>query len=64
MSPSKPIASRFTARDALEIPKSVRELRRAIETHMPEVGIEDVIIDVDRQCRFTGSLEKTEQNVR
>jgi TnpA family transposase len=40
-------------RDALEISKSVRQLRRAIETHMPEVGIEDVLIDVDRHCRFT-----------
>jgi TnpA family transposase len=43
-------------RDALEISKSVRELRRAIETHMPEVGIEDVLIEVDRQCRFTREL--------
>jgi len=51
-------ADRFALRrrDALEIPKSVRELRRAIETHMPEVGIEDVLIDVDRQCRFTREL--------
>ena len=40
-------------RDALEISKNVRELRRAIETHMPEIGIEDVLIEIDRQCRFT-----------
>ena len=43
-------------RDALEVSKEVRELRRAIETHMPEVGIEDVLVEVDRRCRFTGEL--------
>ncbi len=43
-------------RDALDISKSVRELRRAIETHMPEIGIEEVLIEVDRQCHFTREL--------
>ncbi|HEY2734808.1 MAG TPA: hypothetical protein VGI70_12525, partial [Polyangiales bacterium] len=40
-------------RDALQISQSVRDLRRAVETHMPEIGIEDVLIEVDRQCQFT-----------
>jgi TnpA family transposase len=40
-------------RDALEVSKSVRDLRRAVETHMPEIGIEDVLIEVDKQCQFT-----------
>lgn len=43
-------------RDALEISKNVRELRRAVETHMPEIGIEDVLVEVDRRCRFTREL--------
>jgi hypothetical protein len=43
-------------RDALEISKNLRELRRAVETHMPEIGIEDVLVEVDRRCRFTREL--------
>jgi TnpA family transposase len=43
----------LSRRDALDVPKGVRELRRVIETHMPEVGIEDLLIEVDRWSRFT-----------
>ncbi len=44
------------ADEALDVSKDVRELRRAIETHMPEIGIEDVLVEVDRRCRFTREL--------
>jgi hypothetical protein len=38
------------------ISKEVRELRRAIETHMPEVGIENLLVEVDRRCHFSREL--------
>jgi hypothetical protein len=43
-------------RDALEISKEVRALRSAVETHMPEIGIEDLLVAVDRRCRFIREL--------
>lgn len=43
-------------RDALEISKEVRELRSAIEAHMPAIGIEDLLVDVDRRCHFIREL--------
>ena len=38
--------------DALEIPDRVQELRRVLETHLPRVRIEDLLLDVDAWCGF------------
>ncbi len=42
--------------DALEIPKSVRNLRRLIETRLPRIRLEDLLVDVDSWCGFTREL--------
>jgi len=46
----------LSRRDALEIPATVRELRRVIESHLPRTRIEDLLVDVDNRCGFTGEL--------
>ena len=46
----------LSKRDALDIPNSVRELRRVIETNMPRIRIEDLLVEVDGLCGFTGEL--------
>jgi len=43
-------------RDALEVPDAVREVRRVIETHLPRIRIEDLLVEVDRLCGFTREL--------
>lgn len=43
-------------RDALEVPEGVREIRRVIETHLPRVRIEELLVEVDRWCGFTREL--------
>jgi hypothetical protein len=43
-------------RDALELPERVRELRRVIETHLPKIRIEELLVEVDRWCGFTREL--------
>ena len=43
-------------RDALEVPDAVREVRRVIETHLPRIRIEDLLVEVDRWCGFTREL--------
>jgi hypothetical protein len=43
-------------RDALEVSNAVRELRSAVETHIPEIGIEELLVAVDRRCRFVREL--------
>jgi TnpA family transposase len=42
--------------DALEIPPRVEELRRVIETHLPRVRIEDLLVEVDSWCSFLGAF--------
>jgi TnpA family transposase len=42
--------------DALEIPQRVEELRRAIETHLPRVRIENLLGEVDSWCSFIRAL--------
>jgi hypothetical protein len=42
--------------DALEIPKSVEELRRVIETHLPRVRIENLLAEVDSWCGLIGAF--------
>lgn len=44
---------KLSRRDALEIPDRVRQLRRTIETHLPRVRIEDLLLEVDSWCHFT-----------
>jgi TnpA family transposase len=39
--------------DALDIPPRVKELRRAIETHLPRMRIEELLMTVDQWCGFT-----------
>ena len=39
--------------DALDVPLRVKELRRAIETHLPRTRIEALLMTVDRWCGFT-----------
>jgi hypothetical protein len=43
-------------RDAIEVPRVVRELRRVIETHLPRIRIEDLLVEVDSWCGFTRAL--------
>ncbi len=43
-------------RDALEVPERVREVKRVIETHLPRIRIEDLLVEVDRWCGFTREL--------
>jgi len=42
--------------DAVGVPASVRELRRAIEGYLPRIRIEDLVADVDARCAFTRQL--------
>jgi TnpA family transposase len=46
----------YARQDAEEEPASVRELRRAIEPHLPRIRIEDLLIEVDAWCGFTREL--------
>jgi hypothetical protein len=46
----------LSKRDALDVPNSVRELRRVIETNRPRIRIEDLLVEVDACCGFTGEL--------
>jgi TnpA family transposase len=39
--------------DAREVPPRVKELRRVIETHLPRIRIEELLMTVDRWCGFT-----------
>jgi hypothetical protein len=39
--------------DALDVPPQVKELRRVIETHLPRIRIEELLMTVDRWCGFT-----------
>jgi hypothetical protein len=39
--------------DALPVSREVRQLRREIESRMPRVRIEDILLDIDRRCGFT-----------
>lgn len=39
--------------DMLPLSPEVRQLRREIESRMPRVRIEDVLLEVDRRCGFT-----------
>ena len=43
-------------RDALEVPERVREIKRVIETHLPRIRIEELLVEVDRWCGFTREL--------
>jgi hypothetical protein len=43
-------------RDALEVPERVREVKRVIETHLPRIRIEELLVEVDRWCGFTREL--------
>lgn len=42
--------------DALEVSKNVKKLRAVIAAHMPPVGIEEVVTEVDRLCPFIREL--------
>jgi len=46
----------LSRRDALEVPASVREVRRVLETHLPRIRIEDLLVEVDGWCGFTREL--------
>ena len=39
--------------DALAVTAELRSLRRLIESRMPRIRLEDVLLDVDRRCGFT-----------
>jgi TnpA family transposase len=39
--------------DALTVTAELRSLRRLIESRMPRIRLEDVLLDVDRRCGFT-----------
>ncbi len=39
--------------DALALSPTVRRLRREVESRMPRVRIEDILLDIDRRCGFT-----------
>jgi TnpA family transposase len=42
--------------DALEAPRSVRNLKRLIETRLPRIRLEDLLVEVDAWCGFTREL--------
>jgi TnpA family transposase len=44
-------------RDAMAIPRALRELRATISTSLPRVRIEDLLQDVDEWCRFTNAFQ-------
>lgn len=48
---------KLARRDALEVPESVRALRRVLETHLPKVRIENVLDDVDSWCGLTKAFQ-------
>ncbi len=39
--------------DALTVTAELRSLRRLIESRMPRIRLEDVLLDIDRRCGFT-----------
>ncbi len=39
--------------DALDVPRSVRDLRRLLATRMPRIRLEDLLVEVDAMCGFT-----------
>ena len=39
--------------DALAVTPELRSLRRLIESRMPRIRLEDILLDVDRRCGFT-----------
>ena len=39
--------------DALAVSTELRSLRRLIESRMPKIRLEDILLDVDRRCGFT-----------
>jgi hypothetical protein len=43
----------LTRPDALTVTAELRSLRRLIESRMPRIRLEDVLLDVDRGCGFT-----------
>lgn len=43
-------------RDALDVPDEVLELRRVVETRLPRIRIEDLLVEVDSWCRFSEEL--------
>src|SRR5882724_269771 len=49
-------ALEISRRDAIAEPDAVRELRRVVETHLPRIRIEDLLIEVDSWCGFTQAL--------
>ena len=42
--------------DALEVPRSVRDLKRLLETRLPRIRLEDLLVEVDSWCGFTREL--------
>jgi TnpA family transposase len=46
----------LSRRDALDVPNQVLELRRMIETRLPRIRIEDLLVEVDSWCHFSGEL--------
>src|SRR5271157_198171 len=44
-------------RDAMAIPRALRELRATIGASLPRVRIEDLLQDVDEWCRFTNAFQ-------
>ena len=44
-------------RDAMAIPRALRELRATIGASLPRVRIEDLLQDVDEWCRFTSAFQ-------
>jgi TnpA family transposase len=42
--------------DGDDEPASVRELRRVVETHLPRIRIEDLLMEVDSWCGFSREL--------
>ncbi len=47
---------RLRRQDRLELPERVKKLKQVIETHLPQVRIEDLLMDVDSWCGFTKEL--------
>jgi hypothetical protein len=46
----------YSRDDSDEEPENATELRRVIETRLPRIRIEDLLVDVDRWCGFTREL--------